>query len=184
LLIQSQAKVTGIHKETLVLNEMESRLRANPMIRSAEVYVGVEGKLGAKIEQRKPLGRVAASPDYYIDAEGKTMPLSSVYTARVPLVTGTSSKNFVEVTPLLSKIEGDVFMNSLVVGLQVNKDGTIDLKLRKHNFTVLFGKPENIDKKFQHFKAFYQKTIKDSTLNSYALVNVQFESQVIATKKE
>ncbi len=183
LLIQNKDKVTSVDKETLVLKEMEDRLLKNPMIRDAEVFVTVDGILGAKIEQRNPIARVAASPNYYLDDDGKKMPLSSVYSARVPLVAGTSATNFKEVTPLLLKINEDAFMKSSVVGLHVRKDGTIDLKLRKHDFRIRFGKPEMIDKKFQKFKAFYKRTKQDNTLTGYSLVNLQFNDQVVATKK-
>lgn len=183
LLIQNQVKVTGIAKETLVLKEMEARLRSHPMIQEADVFVTVDGTLGARIKQREPIGRVTASPDFYIDAEGKKMPLSTVYSARVPLITGSLKNNMEDVTSLLLKIEQDPFMKSLVIGLHIKRDGTIDLKLRKYDLIVLFGKPEGIEKKFQNFKAFYQKTKKDSTLTGYELVNLQFDSQVVATKK-
>tara|TARA_R110002020_G_scaffold61527_4_gene165444 strand:- start:2727 stop:3443 length:717 start_codon:yes stop_codon:yes gene_type:complete len=183
LLIQNQAKVTSIGKETLVLKKMEQRLQENPMVRDAQVYVSVDGTLGAKIEQRKPIGRVSASPDYYLDADGKMMPLSGVYSARVPLITGISKNNFTEVTQLLLKINDDEFMKQSVVGLYRKMNGEIELELRKTNFKVLFGKPENIEKKFQNFKAFYKKTKQDSTLYGYNMVNLKFESQVIATKK-
>ncbi|SRX54645.1 cell division protein FtsQ/DivIB [Aequorivita sp. CIP111184] len=183
LLIQNQEKVTSIGKETLVLKKMEQRLRENPMVRDAQVYISVDGALGAKIEQRKPIGRVSASPDYYLDADGKMMPLSDVYSARVPIITGTSKNNFNEVTPLMLKIEKDDFMRSSVVGINRKPDGDIELELRKVNFKVLFGKPENIEKKFQNFKAFYKKTKQDSTLYGYNMVNLKFNSQVIATKK-
>ncbi|MBG44546.1 MAG: hypothetical protein CL530_11330 [Aequorivita sp.] len=183
LLIQNQAKVTSIGKETLVLKKMEQRLQENPMVRDAQVYVSVNGTLGAKIEQRKPIGRVSASPDYYLDADGKMMPLSGVYSARVPLITGISKNNFTEVTQLLLKINDDEFMKQSVVGLYRKMNGEIELELRKTNFKVLFGKPENIEKKFQNFKAFYKKTKQDSTLYGYNMVNLKFESQVIATKK-
>ncbi|MBK5213423.1 MAG: cell division protein FtsQ/DivIB [Flavobacteriaceae bacterium] len=183
LLIQNHDKVTSIGKETLVLKEMERRLLENPMIRDAQVYLSVDGTLGAKIEQRKPLGRVSASPDYYLDADGKKMPLSDVYSARVPIITGSSKNNFNEVTPLLLKIENDEFMKTSVVGINRKADGDLELELRKTDFKVLFGKPENIEKKFQNFKAFYKKTKQDSTLYSYNMVNLKFDNQVIATKK-
>ncbi len=183
LLIQNHGKVTSIGKETLVLKKMEQRLLENPMVRDAQVYVSVDGTLGAKIEQRKPIGRVSASPDYYLDADGKKMPLSSVYSARVPIITGISKNNFNELTPLLLKINEDEFMKLSVVGLNQNADGEVELKLRKMDFKVLFGKPINIEKKFQNFKAFYKKTKQDSTLYGYNTVNLKFESQVIATKK-
>lgn len=183
LLIQNHDNVTSIGKETLVLKKMEQRLRENPMVRDAQVYVSVDGTLGARIEQRKPIGRVSASPDYYLDADGMKMPLSNVYSARVPIITGISKNNFNEVTPLLLKIENDEFMRSSVVGLNRKRNGDIELELRKTNFKVLFGKPINIKKKFQNFKAFYKKTKQDSTLYGYNMVNLKFDSQVIATKK-
>ena len=183
LLIQNYDYVTSIHKETLVLNDMEDRLLKNPMIRDAQVFVTVDGTLGARIEQRTPIARVSSSPDFYLDEDGKKMPLSGVYSARVPLITGISKDNFSEVTSLLLKINEDEFMKKSVVGLDVKKNGNIELRLRKHDFKVLFGKATAIDKKFQNFKAFYQKTKQDSTLSGYGLVNLQFESQVIATKR-
>ncbi|MDP2686171.1 MAG: cell division protein FtsQ/DivIB [Aequorivita sp.] len=183
LLIQNHDNVTSIGKETLVLKKMEQRLRENPMVRDAQVYVSVDGTLGARIEQRKPIGRVSASPDYYLDADGMKMPLSNVYSARVPIITGISKNNFNEVTSLLLKIEKDEFMRSSVVGLNRKRNGDIELELRKTDFKVLFGKPKNIEKKFQNFKAFYKKTKQDSTLYGYNMVNLKFDSQVIATKK-
>ncbi len=183
LLIQSQDKVTNVGKETLVLKKMEQRLQENPMVRDAQVYISVDGALGVQIEQRKPIGRVSASPSYYIDADGKKMPLSDVYSARVPIINGTSKDNFTEIVPLLLKINEDEFMKTSVVGLNKKANGDIELELRKTGFKVLFGKPINIDKKFQNFKAFYKKTKEDSTLYGYNLVNLKFESQVIATKK-
>jgi cell division protein FtsQ len=183
LLIQKNDSVTSIVKETLVLNEMEQRLLDNPMIRNAEVFVTVDGTLGARIEQRNPIARVTASPDYYLDADGKKMPLSAVYAARVPLVTGYSKSDFTEITPLILEIEKDDFMRSCVVGLHLKKDGSVILRLRKYPMDVNFGKPTDIARKFQNFKAFYKKTKHDNLISSYASVDLQFGNQVVATKK-
>ena len=182
LLIQNYDSVTSIRKEKVVLKEVESRLLKNEMIRNADVFISLDGTLGAKITQRNPLGRVAASPDYYIDDEGNKMPLSSVYTARVPLITGVTKSDFNELTPLLIAIDRDPFMKSSIVGLELQNNGKIILRLRKHDFKVLFGKPKAIANKFQNFKAFYKKTKQDNKLSSYELVNLQFGDQVVATK--
>ena len=183
LLIQNADSVTSIVKETLVLNEMEQRLEGNPMIRDAEVFVTVDGALGARIEQRNPIARVASTPDYYLDEDGKKMPLSAVYTARVPLITGKSQSDLTEVTKLLLEIEKDEFMKSSVVGLHIEPNGIIELRLRMHDLIVRFGKPEDIARKFQNFKAFYKKTNQDNLINNYKLVDLQFGNQVVATKK-
>lgn len=187
LLIQNKVGVTEVDKETLVLKEMEKRLLEDPMIRQAQVFVTIDGILGAKIEQRDPVGRVVPQflgPDYYLDADGKKMPLSSVYSARVPIVTGISESDYEEITQLLLKIREDEFMQHHVVGLNKRTDGEIELELRATDLKVNFGKPVGISKKFQNFKAFYKKTKQDSTLFGYEKINLKFQSQVIATKKE
>ncbi|MFT4847857.1 MAG: cell division protein FtsQ [Sediminicola sp.] len=182
LLIQSEDNVTSINKETLDLKGMENRLLKNPMIRDAQVYLSVNGVLGAKIEQRTPLARVAGSPDYYLDTDGMKMPLSEIYTARVPLISGNSKLNFEKLTELLLKINEDPFMKNSVVGLNVLADQKIILQLRKQDFKVHLGKVEGVEKKFQNFKAFYQKSKQDNTLVEYKFVNLEFLSQVVATK--
>jgi len=183
LLIQNNDSVTSIGKETLVLNKMEESLLENPMIKNAEVFVTIEGLLGAKIEQRKPIARVLGLPDFYIDEEGTKMPLSSVYSARVPIITGNLNNDFEGVTKLLLKINEDDFMKECVIGLQIQPDESINLRIRKNDFKVLFGKPIDIENKFQKFKAFYKLTKQDSLLSSYSLVNLKFNTQVVATKR-
>ncbi|MBA3985689.1 MAG: hypothetical protein H0X63_03725 [Flavobacteriales bacterium] len=183
LLIQNNEEVTSIGKETLDLNTMERRLESNPMVSKAEVYITVDGLLGAKIKQRKPIGRVDAGSPFYLDEDGKDMPLSQVYAARVPLITSATTYNYSQLKELLLKIRGDTFMQNHVVGIHVETNAELILYFRVYDFKILFGKPENIDKKFQNFKAFYQNTIKDSTLFSYSLVNLKLDSQVVGTKK-
>jgi len=183
LLIQNSDSVTSIAKETLVLKEMEYRLLNNPMVREAQVFVTVDGRLGAEIEQRNPIARVSGSPNYYVDEDGKRMPLSKMYSARVPLITGVSKNNFKELTPLLLKLRDDEFMKQSVVGVHQNSNGTVIFRMRKQSFNVFFGKIENIDKKFQNFKAFYQKLKKDKTTTKYNLVNLEFGNLVVATKQ-
>ena len=182
LLIQSQDNVTSINKEALDLREMENRLKKNPMVRDAQVYVSVDGVLGAKIEQRTPIARVAGSPDYYLDADGKMMPLSEVYTARVPLVIGNSKVNFKKATELLFKINEDPFLKNSLIGLNFLADGSVFLQLRKQEFKVYLGQVEGVEKKLQNFKAFYQKSKEDNTLKGYKLINLEYLSQVVATK--
>ncbi len=183
LLIQNNEDVTSIAKEILDLNEMEHRLTNNPMISKAEVFVTVDGILGAKIKQRKPIARVAASTPFYIDEVGKEMPLSEEYAARVPLITGNTAIDYESLKPLLIKIRDDEFMKNHIVGIHIEPNTDLIFYLRVYDFKIEFGKPENIDRKFQNFKAFYQKTIKDNTLSTYSLVNIKLDHQVVGTKK-
>lgn len=183
LLIQNKDTATSIGKETLDLNKMESRLQENPMIKEAEVYVTIDGVLGAKVIQRNPVARVEGSPNFYLDDDGMKMPLSTVHSARVPIITGIEEKQYAEVTELVKKITNDEFMKEYVVGLDVTKDGNVILRIRKNEFKVLFGKSIDIENKFQKFKAFYKLTKQDSLLEKYSLINLNFKDQVVATKR-
>ncbi|GAL68135.1 cell division protein FtsQ [Jejuia pallidilutea] len=53
MLIQNQDSIKNVPKETLDLNVLELALNSNPMIKSAEVYVAVNGTLNAEIKQKK-----------------------------------------------------------------------------------------------------------------------------------
>jgi len=112
------------------------------------------------------------------------MPLSTNYTARVPLITGAVYKNdLANVYTIASKVQQDDFLKKHVVEIHQNEDKSIDLKFRLHDFTIQLGQLRALDKKINNLKAFYQKAMKDQTLNRYSKVNLKFDSQVICTKK-
>ena len=184
LLIQNNEDVTSVPKEILDLNNLESALNSNPMIKHAEVYVAVNGTLTAEIIQKKPIARVNTNASYYIDDEGSYMPLSSNYTSRVPLVTGTVLKNDLNRVYRIAKmVQEDEFLKTHVVEIHQAKNKDISLRLRQYDFDVLLGKTKELEKKINNLKAFYQKALKDKTLNSYSNVNLRFGNQVVCTKK-
>lgn len=184
LLIQKEEGITSVPKDILDLNELESALTSNSMIKSAEVYVTVNGEVKAEIEQRKPIARVNTNVSYYIDDEGYYMPLSSNHSARVPLVTGFIDKNQLEnVFIIADKIHNDAFLKKHIVEIQQNKDKSISLKTRVLDFEITLGKLEHLDKKINNLKAFYQQAKKDNVLINYSKVNLKFENQVVCTKK-
>lgn len=183
LLIQNQGTVKNVPKETLDLNLLESALNSNPMIKSAQVFVDVNGDLTAEIEQKKPIARVNNSVSFYIDEQGGYMPLSTNYTARVPIVTGNVEKNNLKpVFEMAQKINSDDFLRTHVTQIHQDQDNRLSLRLRQYDFVVFVGDLNNLDKKINNLKAFYKKATKDNILNTYSKVNLQFDSQVICTK--
>lgn len=183
LLILNQGGVKNVPKETIDLNLLESALNSNPMIKSAQVFVDVNGHLVAEVEQKKPIARVENSVSFYIDDSGYYMPLSTNYTARVPLVTGEVSKtNLLNVYVMAMKIKNDAFLSKHVTSIHQYKDKSISLRLRQCSFEVYVGGLEKLDKKINNLKVFYKKAFKEKILNNYSKVNLQFDSQVVCTK--
>lgn len=184
LLIQNQESVTNKPKDIIDLNALETALNSNPMIKQAQVFMSVDGSITANIEQKKPIARVSTNASYYIDEQGSYMPLSTNYTARVPLITGAIEKNNLSnVFTIAQKVKVDEFLKKHVVEIHQNEDQSIDLRLRDTDFKVHLGNLNLLDKKINNLKAFYLKATKDKALDSYSVVNLKFDKQVICTKK-
>ncbi|MEY8850188.1 cell division protein FtsQ/DivIB [Psychroserpens sp. XS_ASV72] len=184
LLIQNQDSVTNKPKDIIDLNALEAALNTNPMIKQAQVFMSVDGLITAKVEQKKPIARVSTNASYYIDEQGGFMPLSTNYSARVPLVTGAIEKNNLSnVFAMAQKVKADEFLRKHVVEIHQNEDESIDLWLREYDFKIHLGQLKMLDKKINNLKAFYLKAMKDKTLDSYSVVNLKFDKQVICTKK-
>ncbi len=184
LLIQNKNDTPRVAKETLDLNRLEQRLKSNPMIKTANVSLSINGEIKADIVQKKPVVRVSGTTSYYIDEDGLQMPLSKNHSARVPLATGIIDKNNLKnITVIANKIYNDAFLKTHIIEIRQEKNKTIILKPRLYDFEILIGNLETLDKKINNLKAFYQKAKKDKSLNSYSKVNLQFENQVVCTKK-
>ena len=185
LLIQNFGNIKSIRKDKLDLNSVEKSLDKNPMIDKAEVYATVDGKLKAMISQRKPVARIFEGKNsYYIDYRGSEMPLSETYTARVPIVTGeVNSIEKEKLNKLLNYINDDVFLKKNIIGLEVTPTGSLKMRSRNYSYEIQFGKPINIEKKFNNYKAFLQDAVKDTLIEQYKTINLKFTQQVVCTKK-
>lgn len=185
LLIQNFGPVKSIRKDKLDLNNVEKSLDENPMIDKAEVYATVDGKLRAVIVQKKPVARIfQGANSYYIDHKGGVMPLSESYTARVPLVTGeVEGIEKPKLHKVLNYIHDDAFLEKNIIGVEVTPEGNLMMKSRNYGYLIEFGKPQNIEAKFNNYKAFLQDAVKDTLIGQYKTINLKFTQQVVCTKK-
>lgn len=183
LLTQNEVAAQKVVKESLDLSRVERVLDAHEMIENAEVFVNIDGKFGATITQRKPIARIMGLESFYLDRQGLKMPLSESYSARVPLVSGVSEDELEEIYPLITYIREDEFLSRHITGLHRLEGGKYEFEVRRLDFVVFFGKPDQIAYKFNNLKAFYQKAMKDKKLNTYKKVDLRFGDQVVATKK-
>ncbi len=183
LLIQNYGGLENVPKEKLVLNTMEKVIEANEMVKSAQVYLTIDGELTSKIIQRKPIGRIEGNLKFYMDDEGKRMPFSANHSARVPIITGAiTGASLEDVYVILEFINKDSFLQKNVIGIHVEAKDNYKLKFRLNQFVVNLGGIDDLEKKFSNFKAFYTKANKDKTLENFAVVSLEFNNQVVCTK--
>jgi len=184
LLIQNQESLECVSKEVLDLKGLESKLSSHQMIESAEAYLTVNGEVKLEITQRKPIARVVSEPPFYIDSYGKMMPLSDEYSARVMLVHGPDNVATIpQVFEVIKAIKKDRFLNLNVTDITVDIESKVSVRLRDCDFEVIIGNTDRLNQKFRNLKAFYQKAKSDNILQQYKSINLQFDHQVVCTKK-
>lgn len=184
LLIDKSAGIRSIGKDKLDLHSLEKLINRHQMVEKSEVFVSIDGTLKAVVTQRLPIARFYdEEQSFYIDSKGNKMPLSEIYAARVPLISGRlTSENQDDVAELLNIIYADDFLKKNITGMTIENAGDVILTTRNYDFDILFGKIINMEAKFNNYKAFYQKAVSDSSINYYKKINLKFTQQVVCTK--
>ena len=183
LLIQNYGSLKNVPKEDIDLNTIEKVIETNDMVKNAQVYLTINGKLNSKIVQRQPIGRIEGPASFYLDEEGKKMPLSRMHSARVPIITGKiTGKSLEDVYVILQFINDDQFLRKNIIGIHIEEEDSYQLRFRVENFVVNLGDVTDLEEKFSNFKAFYAKAMKDQTLDDYKIVSLEFDNQVVCTK--
>ncbi len=184
LLIDNFGGTLTIRKDRVNLKNIEQIINKHNLIENSEVFLSVDGKFKTVVKQRIPIARVFHdNTSFYVDYKGGKMPLSDNFTARVPLVYGkieaSEDRNFVE---LLQVIYNDDFLRKNIIGLQIMPNKSIKMKNRNYSYDIVFGKAIQIERKFNNYKAFFQKAVQDTLIDSYKEVNLTFTKQVVCTK--
>lgn len=187
LLIQ-KLNASGLQrKENINLKQLETYLSDHEMVENAEIYLTLSGELGAIIKQRTPVLRVACDKDaYYYDTQGKRMPLSDNYSARVPITADTISEGGNNDLIVLSRIiNEDDFLKKQIIAIDRLEKGEhfeYELKTRVGEQKILLGDLQRIEKKIAKLKVFYNKTMLDSTYTNYKTINLKFNDQIVCEK--
>ena len=184
LLIENKTDAQSIRKVKLDLNQLEKSINTNPMIEKSEVFVSIDGVLKAEVKQKTPVARIFNEEgSFYIDYQGNIMPLSDEFTARVPIISGDiNNVNKDDFSKLLRFIYNDNFLKKNIIGIQITTVGSLKIQTRNFNYEILFGKSINMERKFNNYKAFFQKAVVDSSLYHYRKINLTFTQQVVCTK--
>jgi cell division protein FtsQ len=184
LLIENKRDASSIQKVNLDLNKLENTLDAQEMIEKSDVFVSIDGVLKAVVKQKTPIARVfEGGSSFYIDYKGSRMPLSTNFTARVPLVSGgINVKNNDELAEFFRVIYDDGFLRKNIIGIEIMPNGSVILLNRNFNFQIDFGRMIKVERKFKNYKAFFQKAVLDSSLYKYKKIDLRFTEQVVCTK--
>lgn len=188
---ESTDYVLGLAIDDLDLKELERRVERNPFIKDAQVYRDIKGNLIVNVQQVRPIARIfsASGPDQYISVEGELLPTTARHTARVPIVelersfswehNITETEYGQELLNTLKFIDNDKFWKAQIAHIVIERDGELTFLPQVTKQEVKFGMPEKLEKKFKKLKVFYKEILPNKGWNTYSMVNLKFENQIV-----
>tara|TARA_B100000929_G_scaffold279210_1_gene256069 strand:- start:23 stop:700 length:678 start_codon:yes stop_codon:yes gene_type:complete len=182
LLKQSDSNSSALLKRNLNLRKIEDLINDNAFIDFAEVSMNLVGEIGVKIVEKKPVFRVL-NGKYYIDTNGKKMPLSNLFSEHTPLIiSDVNSSDYVSLGSLGSFLKNDDFLNSHITGLEII-DNNLSFHVRNFSYVIKIKGFNQYKIRLTNYKVFYRAVINDSVLRDISSINLNYNNQVIVEKK-
>lgn len=178
------------------LIEVESLLEANPFIQNAEVYRRNGGILEVKVQLRKAIARMMniRGESFFVDSEGKLMPLSPDYTPNVLLISGKvlespsigdtlRTENGKALLPMLQYIHQDEFFRAQISEMVMDRDGNLTIYPETGSILIDFGTTARYKEKLENLMLFYRQVLNRTGWDRYKKVSVRYKGQVVAEKR-
>ena len=205
LLIDKGKEVRGLKLNSINIGLLEKILKSNSFVANAEVFSTIDGQVNIAIHQRRPLVRIINNADeqYYIDSEGRYMPLSEKYSARVVVANGHIINRFgerevlkkescdscftaqtlsEEIFNVASFIDNDPFWKSFVEQIYVTPEMELELIPKVGDYRILIGNSNNLEHKLNKLLVFYKKALSRVGWDKYSVINLKFKDQVVCTR--
>jgi len=180
------------------IQKLENRLKANPFIESAKVYIDMDNIIRVEISQRQPILRIMNQfdQDFYVDAHGLKIPLSENFTARVLAANGYIDEPFAgkvdtlhtaiaaEVFKTADYIRNDSLWSAQIAQIYVDQNHEIELIPRVGNQRIILGNADSLDAKFHNLYLFYKKALPQAGWGTYKSINIKYANQVVGVRNQ
>ncbi|HJW28831.1 MAG TPA: hypothetical protein VJ508_06215, partial [Saprospiraceae bacterium] len=190
------AKKFGVLKgkpiDQVDMRGIEDFLMTNPYIRQADVFLGASGRLVLNLHQRLPLMRIVdnSGRHWYIDSDTVRMPVSTHFTARVPLVNGNFPVTanirdwpMDDLFKIVDVLQDDDFMGSLIDQVYVESTDKIWLVPRIGPSRILLGNTQDLESKAERITKFYKKALPAEGWDAYTYIDTRFAGQIVAKRR-
>ena len=172
---------------TINVRLLEETLSRHPFISKAECYLTSGGKVGIEVYQRIPILRIMSSngDNYYIDQSGKIMSAAGK-SVHVAVATGFIDRKFAqnELYQLGLYLQQNPFWKAQVEQINVTPRKELEIVPRVGDHILFLGKATDFEEKFSKLQTFYSKVLNRIGWNKYELISIEFNNQIIGTKKE
>jgi cell division protein FtsQ len=177
------------------LQALEKKLEENVWVRDAELFFDNNMNLHVHVAEREPVARVftITGGSFFIDSSAHRMPVSNKMNVRLPVFTSfpTDKKKLSRKDSLLMRhvrdiacfISKDEFFNAQIAQVDINGSGNFEMVPVIGNHIIEFGDGQHYEKKFARLSVFYQQVVPKVGFDRYSRISVQFDKQLVATRK-
>jgi cell division protein FtsQ len=192
---QLKRDVVGKKISSFNLKSIEQFLQQNIWIQSAQLFFDNNDKLKANVVERTPIARIFTikGNSFYIDSNLIMLPLSKIFSARLPIFTNftTDDKVLSNSDSILLKgiktiaiaVQKDSFRNAMIDAIDITAKKTFVLYPKIGNQIIVLGNANDIEEKFDKLLIFYKQVIAKSNWVDYSEINLQYQNQIVAKKR-
>lgn len=179
--ITQHDSIVGSYYGDVSLSAVEAWVRESlPAVEDVEVYPGLDDRLQVNVTQRRPVARLNGL-DLYLDEVGETMPLSPVFTARVPVIFADTEDEIDRGFRYLMVLEASPVWKAFTDGIVVEGED-VELIPRLGAARIELGDLAQIQLQLHHLDAFYREQIARGNLNDYKHISLKYDGQIVAQR--
>jgi cell division protein FtsQ len=196
LIVKTTGNPQGKSLSEASIADVESALRKQPCVSSAQAYVSMDGKLRIQIEQRIPVLRVLNSYNetFYLDSFGYKIPVTGIKSPDVLVANGFIHEKYKDSNTIYSSVlknllkvavflQTDSFWNFQFEQSYVDNLGDIILVPRVGKHSIVIGTAENLPEKMANLRVFYDKALRNMGWNLYKEINLKYRGQIVGVRE-
>ena len=173
---------TSKQKSEIHLKRIELQLAQNDLIKKTEAFLTLDDVLHIKVIPRIPVARVKGKSEFYLDADGRPIPLSPTHDSEVPTIVNDSDVDRYQALSALSvAIAQDGFLASHIGDIQDDGD-EVSMQVIDEDYQIKIKSVADIQIKFKKYKAFYAVAKDQGVIGDYREVALDYSNQIICKR--
>jgi len=177
------------------LQALELKLEENVWVRDAELFFDNNMVLHVHVAEREPVARIftVSGGSFFIDSSTHQMPVSNKMHVKLPVITSfpTDKRKLSKADSLLMRQVRDIacfigqheFFNAQIAQVDITPSRNFEMVPVIGNHVIEFGDGKNYESKFRRLSVFYQQVVPLVGFDRYSKISVQFDRQLIGTRK-